>query len=105
MRVYVSFNTLSINICTLESLDVELIEEFLGAITHRVAEIAIKTLGRRERYVIVLNSGLILSPDFLYFMSQLVTIVDIDRSLVGISAWNVNGSIIVASLFTKTDTF
>ncbi|XP_065217317.1 protein O-linked-mannose beta-1,2-N-acetylglucosaminyltransferase 1-like [Planococcus citri] len=63
----------------------------------RVIEIAIKTLGRRERYVIVLNSGLILSPDFLYFMSQLVTIVDIDQSLIGISAWNVNGYKTVSS--------
>lgn len=63
-----------------------------GVSDSRVMEIAIKTLGRRERYVIVLNSGLILSPDFLYFMSQLVTIIDIDQSLIGISAWNVNGN-------------
>lgn len=52
-----------------------------------------KMLGRKERYVIIINSGLILSPDFLYFMSQLVIIADIDRSIIGISAWNVNGNI------------
>lgn len=63
-----------------------------GVINYKITEVAVKTLGRKERYVIVLHSGLILSPDFLFFMSQLVTIVDIDRSVIGISAWNVNGN-------------
>lgn len=39
----------------------------------------------------VIQSGLILAPDFLYFMSQLVTVADVDQSIVGISAWNING--------------
>ncbi len=61
---------------------------------YKFLETVIRTLSRKERYIIILNSGLILSPDFLYFMSQLVTIADIDRSILGISAWNINGIII-----------
>lgn len=64
----------------------------LGSINYRITETAIKTLARKERYVMVIRNGLILSPDFLHFMSQLVTIADIDRSIIGISAWNVNGN-------------
>lgn len=56
-----------------------------------MVEKVLKILGRKERYVIVLNSGLILSPDFLSFMAQLVHIADTDTSVIGISAWNPHG--------------
>ncbi|XKL65808.1 hypothetical protein PGB90_009228 [Kerria lacca] len=67
------------------------------SVGYKITEAAMKMLGRKERYVIIINSGLILSPDFLYFMSQLVIIADIDRSIIGISAWNVNGYKTVSS--------
>lgn len=59
---------------------------------YKITETAIKTLGRKERYVMVIHNGLILAPDFLYFMSQLVTVADVDQSIMGISAWNINGN-------------
>lgn len=63
-----------------------------GFNNYKITETAIKTLGRKERYVMVIHNGLILAPDFLYFMSQLVTVADVDQSIMGISAWNINGN-------------
>ncbi|XP_075219830.1 protein O-linked-mannose beta-1,2-N-acetylglucosaminyltransferase 1-like isoform X2 [Lycorma delicatula] len=44
-----------------------------------------------KKYFIVIDEGLILSPDFLYYMAQMVPLLENDESLLGISAWNPNG--------------
>ena len=58
-----------------------------------------------KKYVIVLEENLILSPDFLFYMAQLVPTLEKDESLLCVSAWNPNGkpliSSILALLFTS----
>ncbi|KAG8225720.1 hypothetical protein J437_LFUL008105 [Ladona fulva] len=44
-----------------------------------------------EKNVIILEEGQILSPDFLFYMAQMIPVLDKDSSLLGISAWNPNG--------------
>ncbi|XP_054281467.1 protein O-linked-mannose beta-1,2-N-acetylglucosaminyltransferase 1-like isoform X2 [Macrosteles quadrilineatus] len=44
-----------------------------------------------KKYAIVLDEGLILSPDFLFYMAQLVFLFQKDDSIFAISAWNSNG--------------
>lgn len=44
-----------------------------------------------KKYVIVLEEGLIVSPDFLFYMAQLVFLFDKDDSILAVSAWNPNG--------------
>ncbi|KAG8311004.1 hypothetical protein J6590_051533 [Homalodisca vitripennis] len=44
-----------------------------------------------KKYVIVLDEGLIVSPDFLFYMAQLVFLLEKDDSIFAISAWNPNG--------------
>lgn len=50
-----------------------------------------------KKYVIVLEENLILSPDFLFYMAQLVPTLEKDESLLGVSAWNPNGYTNVSS--------
>lgn len=47
-----------------------------------------------KKYVIVLEEGLIVSPDFLFYMAQLVFLFDKDESILAVSAWNPNGRLI-----------
>ncbi|ESP00315.1 hypothetical protein LOTGIDRAFT_173279 [Lottia gigantea] len=42
-------------------------------------------------YFIVLEEDLLLTADFLNFMSQCVETLGMDESLIGVSAWNING--------------
>uniref|UniRef100_A0A1B6KQP2 Alpha-1,3-mannosyl-glycoprotein 2-beta-N-acetylglucosaminyltransferase n=1 Tax=Graphocephala atropunctata TaxID=36148 RepID=A0A1B6KQP2_9HEMI len=44
-----------------------------------------------KKYVIVLDEGLMVSPDFLFYMAQLSFLLEKDDSIFAISAWNPNG--------------
>ncbi|XP_046405882.1 protein O-linked-mannose beta-1,2-N-acetylglucosaminyltransferase 1-like isoform X2 [Ischnura elegans] len=44
-----------------------------------------------EKNVIILEEGQILSPDFLFFMAQMIPVLERDNSLLGVSSWNPNG--------------
>lgn len=44
-----------------------------------------------KKNVIVLDEGLIVSPDFLFYMAQLVFLLEKDDSILAIAAWNPNG--------------
>ncbi|XP_071450523.1 protein O-linked-mannose beta-1,2-N-acetylglucosaminyltransferase 1-like [Hetaerina americana] len=44
-----------------------------------------------EKNVIILEEGQILSPDFLFFMAQMIPVLEKDNSLLGVSSWNPNG--------------
>lgn len=51
-----------------------------------------------KKNVIVVEEGLILSPDFLYYMAQLLPVLENDDSILAISAWNPNGILILFNL-------
>ena len=42
--------------------------------------------------MIVLEEEVIAGPDLLFMMSQCLATVDDDKTLMGVSAWNVNGT-------------
>lgn len=44
-----------------------------------------------SKYFIVLEEELILAPDFLYFLSQLLPVLESDNTLLGVSAFNFHG--------------
>lgn len=44
-----------------------------------------------KKNVIVLDEGLIVSPDFLFYMAQLVFLLEKDDTILAIAAWNPNG--------------
>ncbi|CAH0776680.1 unnamed protein product [Bemisia tabaci] len=45
----------------------------------------------QKKYIIIIESELILSPDFLFFMAQVLPVMEGDESIIGISAWNPYG--------------
>lgn len=57
-----------------------------------------------QKYVIVLEEEVIPSHDFLEFFAQCLTAVDSDETLVGISAWNINGLSCLLTCCTSTGT-
>ena len=44
-----------------------------------------------QKYVIVLEEEVIATQDFLELMARCLPAVEADDTLVGVSAWNVNG--------------
>ncbi|XP_014285919.1 protein O-linked-mannose beta-1,2-N-acetylglucosaminyltransferase 1 [Halyomorpha halys] len=44
-----------------------------------------------KKYAIVIEEGLILSPDFLFYHGQFIHILEKDNSIIGVSAWNPYG--------------
>ncbi|CAB0013462.1 unnamed protein product, partial [Nesidiocoris tenuis] len=45
----------------------------------------------KKKYAIVIEEGLIMSPDFLFYLAQLAPIMEKDDTILGISAWNPYG--------------
>lgn len=56
-----------------------------------------------KKYAIVLDEGLILSPDFLFYMAQLVFLFQKDDSIFAISAWNSNGKFVFLIIYVLVD--
>ncbi|XP_039281076.1 uncharacterized protein LOC120350658 isoform X2 [Nilaparvata lugens] len=50
-----------------------------------------------KKYVIVIEEGVIVSPDFLHYMAQMVSVLEKDTTVLAISAWNPNGYVNVSS--------
>lgn len=44
-----------------------------------------------QKYVIVIEEEIVLTPDFLHFLSQCLPALEADDSLFGVSAFNYNG--------------
>ncbi|XP_014248464.1 protein O-linked-mannose beta-1,2-N-acetylglucosaminyltransferase 1-like [Cimex lectularius] len=44
-----------------------------------------------KKFVIVIEEGLLLSPDYLFYLAQLVPVLERDETLLGISGWNPYG--------------
>lgn len=45
----------------------------------------------KKKYVIVIEEGLMLSPDYLFYLSQMAPVLEKDNTVLGISAWNPYG--------------
>uniref|UniRef100_A0A5S6R0Z9 GLOBIN domain-containing protein n=1 Tax=Trichuris muris TaxID=70415 RepID=A0A5S6R0Z9_TRIMR len=45
----------------------------------------------KSEYAIVIEEEAVVSPDFLFFMSQLLPVLESEPTFVSVSAWNVNG--------------
>ncbi|KAK9509119.1 hypothetical protein O3M35_006505 [Rhynocoris fuscipes] len=45
----------------------------------------------RKKYVMVIDEGLLLSPDYLFYMAQMVSVMEMDDSILAVSAWNPHG--------------
>ncbi|RZF42012.1 hypothetical protein LSTR_LSTR003517 [Laodelphax striatellus] len=50
-----------------------------------------------KKYVIVIEQGVLVSPDFLHYMAQMVSVLEKDTTILAISAWNPNGYVNVSS--------
>ncbi|XP_073998522.1 protein O-linked-mannose beta-1,2-N-acetylglucosaminyltransferase 1-like isoform X2 [Rhodnius prolixus] len=45
----------------------------------------------RKKYVMVLEEGLLLSPDYLFYMAQMASVMEMDDTILAVSAWNPHG--------------
>lgn len=50
-----------------------------------------------QKYQIVIEEDLLLTPDFMPFMAQCMSLLSNDHTLAGASAWNINGRVVLCS--------
>ena len=57
-----------------------------------------KSLFQDNKYVIVVDEGLMLGPEFLPYLAQTMPLLVTDPTLIAVSSWNPNGNIVLLSL-------